>query len=169
MAPYVASPMSVVRKMLESAELKPGETLYDLGSGDGRIAIMAAQEFGANGVGVDLNVNLVREARAKAEELHLGERVKIIHGNLLEVDLRQADVVTMYLTTGANDKVRPKLEQELKAWSPGRDPRLHDSEVESGRHYQVQGRLPNTHDISLSMAAEGFMNSIRHHDLALIA
>jgi len=115
LAPYVASPMSVVRKMLESAELKPGETLYDLGSGDGRIAIMAAQEFGANGVGVDLNVNLVREARAKAEELHLGDRVKIIHGNLLEVDLRQADVVTMYLTTGANDKVRPKLEQELKA------------------------------------------------------
>ena len=114
-APYVASPMSVVRKMLEYADLMPGETVYDLGCGDGRIVITAAQEFGARGVGVDINPRLVKEARVKAETLGLGDRIRIIHGNLFDVDVSPADVVTMYLTTGANEKVRPKLERELRA------------------------------------------------------
>jgi cyclopropane fatty-acyl-phospholipid synthase-like methyltransferase len=114
-APFVASPIEVVRKMLEYSGLKPGENLYDLGCGDGRIVIMATEEFGANSVGVDLNKRLVTEARKKAKVLRLEERVKIIHGNIFDIDLSQADVVTMYLTTGANEKVRPKLEQELKA------------------------------------------------------
>lgn len=118
--------MSVVRKMLEYADLKPGETLYDLGCGDGRIVIMAAEEFGARGVGVDLNLRLVKEARAKGEGLHLGDRVRFIHGNLFDVDLRPADVVTMYLTTGANEKVRPKLEQELR---PGTRVVTHDFSI----------------------------------------
>jgi cyclopropane fatty-acyl-phospholipid synthase-like methyltransferase len=113
-APFVASPIEVVRKMLEYSDLKPGENLYDLGCGDGRVVIMAAEEFGANSVGVDLNKRLVTEARKKAKVLMLEERVKIIHGNIFDIDLSQADVVTMYLTTGANEKVRPKLEQELK-------------------------------------------------------
>lgn len=125
-APYVASPMSVVKKMLEYAELKPGETVYDLGCGDGRIAIMAAQEFGALGVGVDLNLRLVKEARAKVEDLHLSDRVRIIHGNLFDIDLAPADIVTMYLTTGANEKVRPKLERELR---PGTRVVTHDFSI----------------------------------------
>ena len=101
--------------MLEYSDLKPGETLYDLGCGDGRVVIMAAEEFGAISVGVDLNKRLVTEARKKTRVLGLDERVKIVHGNIFDVDLSQADVVTMYLTTGANEKVRPKLEHELKA------------------------------------------------------
>lgn len=113
-APFVASPIPVVRKMLEYAELKPGETLYDLGSGDGRIVIMAAQEFGASGVGIELNKRLLNEAIRKGEELRLGDRVKFINDNLFNVDLNPADVVTMYLTTGANEKVRPKMERELR-------------------------------------------------------
>ncbi len=113
-APFVASPIPVVRKMLECAELKPGETLYDLGSGDGRIVIMAAQEFGARGVGVEMNRRLIDEAIEKMQELGLSDRVRFIHGNIFSVDLSPADVVTMYLTTGANEKVRPKLEKELK-------------------------------------------------------
>lgn len=116
-APYVATPMIVVRKMLEYADLKPGETVYDLGCGDGRVVIMAAQEFGARGVGVDLNPRLVKEARGKVESLGLGQMVRIIRGNLFEVDVSPADIVTMYLTTGANEKVRPKLEQELRSGS----------------------------------------------------
>jgi len=116
-APFVASPIEVVRKMLEYSNLKPRETLYDLGCGDGRIVIMAAEEFGASSVGVDLNKRLVSEARKKAKALGLGERVKIVNGNIFDLDLSQADVVTMYLTTGANEKVRPKLEQELKTGS----------------------------------------------------
>jgi cyclopropane fatty-acyl-phospholipid synthase-like methyltransferase len=114
-APFVASPVSVVRKMLECAELKPGEVLYDLGCGDGRIVITAAEEFGAKGVGVDINKRLVQEARKKVKSLDLADDVQIIHGSIFDIDLRPADVVTMYLTTGANEKVRPKLEQELKS------------------------------------------------------
>lgn len=109
--------MSVVRKMLEYADLKPGETVYDLGCGDGRVVIMAAEEFGARGVGVDLNPRLVKEARGKVGALGLGHMVQIIQGNLFDVDVSPADVVTMYLTTGANEKVRPKLEQELRSGS----------------------------------------------------
>lgn len=113
-APFVASPMNVVRKMLEYAGLKPGETLYDLGSGDGRIVIMAAQEFGARAVGIELNKRLLNEASKKREDLNLGEKTQFIHENMFNVDLNPADVVTMYLTTGANEKIRPKLERELK-------------------------------------------------------
>ena len=113
-APYVASPVEVVRKMLEYAKLKPGETIFDLGCGDGRIVFMAAQEFGAKGAGVDLNKRLIREARKKMKELNLEERLSFIHGNLFDIDVSSADVVTMYLTTGANEKVRPKLEDELR-------------------------------------------------------
>ncbi|MDP6457819.1 MAG: methyltransferase domain-containing protein [Candidatus Bathyarchaeota archaeon] len=113
-APFVASPVEVVRTMLKYSDLKPGENLYDLGCGDGRVVMMAVEEFGANSVGVDLNKRLVSEARKKAKALGLGESVKIIHGNIFDLDLSQADVVTMYLTTRANEKVRPKLENELK-------------------------------------------------------
>ena len=74
-APIVASPLPVVRKMLEFADLRPGETLYDLGSGDGRIVIMAAKEFGANGVGIELNRRLLREAVRKGEEIQIGEKL----------------------------------------------------------------------------------------------
>ena len=100
--------------MLEYAELKPGELVYDLGCGDGRIVIMAAQKFGARGVGIDFNPVLVKEARAKVEFLGLSENVSIIHSDIFNVDLSPADIITMYLTTGANEKVRPKLERELK-------------------------------------------------------
>ena len=113
LAPFVSSPLSVVKKMLEIAELKPGETLFDLGCGDGRIPIMAAQEFGAFGMGVDLNRRLVERARAEVKRLDLYERVEIIEGDIFDQDLSDTDVVTMYLTTTANDKVRPKLEAEL--------------------------------------------------------
>ena len=113
-APYVPSPLEVIKQMLTLADLKPGEKLYDLGCGDGRILIMAAQEFGAEAVGVELNLSLVREGREKASSLGLEEKVKIIHGNLFDIDVSPADVVTLYLTTSANEKVKPKLEKELR-------------------------------------------------------
>jgi cyclopropane fatty-acyl-phospholipid synthase-like methyltransferase len=137
-APFVASPIPVVRKMLEYAELKPGETLYDLGSGDGRIVIMAAQEFGARGVGIELNRRLVNEATRKGKELRLDNRIRFIHGNIFDVDLGPADVVTMYLTTGANEKVKPKLERELR---PGSRVVTHDFSVpgwENGENFKFR-------------------------------
>lgn len=115
LAPYVASPITVAKKMLEIADVKPDETVFDLGCGDGRILIIAAQEFGAKGIGIELNPNLVKESRAKIEELKLNNRIQIVQGDLMKTDLSQADVVTMYLTTGANEKIRPKLETELKS------------------------------------------------------
>jgi SAM-dependent methyltransferase len=113
-APFVPSPTDVVRRMLEIAGLAPGELLYDLGCGDGRVVFTAVREFGAKGVGVDLMPRLVAEAQAEASRLGLGDRARFISGNLFDVDLSEADVITMYLLTGANEKVRPKLERELR-------------------------------------------------------
>jgi cyclopropane fatty-acyl-phospholipid synthase-like methyltransferase len=114
LAPFVASPMNVVHAMLELADLKKDEVLFDLGCGDGRILIEAVQHFDANAVGVELDAGRYRECLRKIKESHLEDRVRVIHGNLLEVNLKQADVVTLYLLTSANDKLRPNLERELK-------------------------------------------------------
>jgi predicted RNA methylase len=113
LAPFVASPYNVVRQMLNLAELKPDETLYDLGCGDGRIVIMAAQEFGANAVGVELREKLAKKALRNVLESKMERKVKIINDDLFNIDLSPADVVTLYLTTSANDKIRPKLESGL--------------------------------------------------------
>lgn len=125
-SPYVASPFPVVRQMLTLAQLNSGEVLYDLGSGDGRIIIMAAQEFGAKAIGIELREDLVKRAREKVTELQLESRVKIIRDSLFNVDVSPADVITLYLTTSANTKVRPKLETELK---PGTRVVSHDYEI----------------------------------------
>jgi tRNA A58 N-methylase Trm61 len=114
LAPHVPTSEDVVRKMLELAELKSGEHLYDLGSGDGRIIIMAAKDFGATTVGIELREDLVQYTWKKIVELGLNDRVKVIRGDLLKADIKDANVVTLYLTTSANEKVAPKLESELR-------------------------------------------------------
>ena len=113
-SPFVASPVPVIRRLLTMADLKPGEVLYDLGAGDGRTLIIAAQEFGALGVGIELRDDLVKQAVKKIRKLGLEDRIKMIHGDLFKVDISPADVVYLYLTTSANEKVKPKLEAELK-------------------------------------------------------
>ena len=114
LAPFVPTPTKIVRAMLQLAELKPGETLYDLGCGDGRVVLMAAQEFCAKAFGVELDNERYSECVKKINELHLENRVNIIHDDQLKVDLSAADVVTLYLTTSANEKVKPNLELYLK-------------------------------------------------------
>ena len=113
-APFVASPVSVVRRLLNLAQLKPDEVFYDLGCGDGGTIIVAAQEFGAQSIGIELRDDLIKQALRKIDQFGLQERVKIIHNDMFKVDISPADVVYMYLTTSANEKVRPKLESELK-------------------------------------------------------
>jgi len=113
-APYVATPMPVVRQMIILAELKPGETFYDLGSGDGRTVIMAAKDFGAKAVGVELREDLAKRALSSIYELGLNGRVQILQDDIFKVDLTSADVVFLYLTTSANEKIKPKLESELR-------------------------------------------------------
>lgn len=114
LAPYVSSPQPIVVKMLEIAGLKNGETLFDLGCGDGRIVATAAKEFGARAVGVELSPALAKRARQMAESMGLQEQVRIVEGDMMQVDLSSADVVALYLLTETNEQLRPKFEKELK-------------------------------------------------------
>jgi SAM-dependent methyltransferase len=126
LAPYVPTPMSVVEKMLELAQVDKYDRVYDLGSGDGRIVIMAAQKFGAEAVGVELDDDLFKESSARIAELGLGKRAKILHENMYEVSLRPATVVTLYLLTSVNERLRPILERHLR---PGARVVTHDFQV----------------------------------------
>jgi protein-L-isoaspartate O-methyltransferase len=139
-APFVATPLPVVKQMLTLAQVRPGEIIYDLGCGDGRVVIMAAQEFGALGVGVEMREDLIKQALGKVSELGLEGRVKIVQGDMFKVDLAQADVVTLYLTTSANDKVRPKLESELKS---GARVVSHDYEILGWRPVKIDNFCEN--------------------------
>ena len=100
--------------MLKLAELKPGEVLFDLGAGDGRTVIMAAKTFGARGVGVELREDLAKKAMSTIHDNALADKVTIVNGDMFGVNLTSADVVFLYLTTSANEKIRPKLDAELK-------------------------------------------------------
>jgi predicted RNA methylase len=100
--------------MLVLAELKAGEVLFDLGSGDGRTVIMAAKDFNARAVGVELREDLAKRALGTVYEQNLQDRITIVNGDMFNVDLTSADVVLLYLTTSANEKIRPKLDSELK-------------------------------------------------------
>ena len=114
LAPFVASPPNVVEKMLQLTELKPGEVLYDLGCGDARIVMMAAQKFGAKAVGIELDDGRYQDCVKRVREAGLEGRVKIVHGNIVDVSVKDADVVTLYLLTSANERLRPNLERDLK-------------------------------------------------------
>jgi predicted RNA methylase len=100
--------------MLILSELKPREVFFDLGAGDGRTVVMAAKDFGARAVGVELREDLVKKALSTVYENGLQDRVTIVNGDMFNVDLTSADVIFLYLTTSANEKVKPKLESELK-------------------------------------------------------
>lgn len=112
--PYVPTPPEVVETMLKMAGVKQGDFVIDLGCGDGRIVIMAAQKFGARGMGVDLNPERIREANENAKTAGVTDRVKFVEGNLFDFDVKQASVVTLYLLPGVNLKLRPKLLADLK-------------------------------------------------------
>ena len=114
LAPFVPSPQRVVDRMLEMAAPKAGETVYDLGCGDGRVVITAAQRFKAKGVGIEVDDRLVQRATDKITAMNLQDQVKIIKGDLLLADLSGADVVVIYLLTGSNEILRPRLEKFLK-------------------------------------------------------
>jgi predicted O-methyltransferase YrrM len=115
LAPYVGTPARVMDRMLELASIKPGETVYDLGCGDGRIVIAAALRYKAKAVGVEISPKLASEATSAIEKAGLNGRARIIQGDLLETDLSSADVVTIYLATQLNAQLRPRLERYLHA------------------------------------------------------
>lgn len=109
LAPYLPSPQAVVERMLEMAQIKPDETVYDLGCGDGRIVITAAQKYNARAVGIEIDDLIFNRTRKRVTDLGLDNRVQIVHGSALETDLAPADVVTLYLLTSANKRLKPQL------------------------------------------------------------
>ena len=112
--PYVPTPMAVVNKMLDMANVRANDVVYDLGCGDGRIVITAAKERGARGVGIDIDPQRIKEANANAEAAGVTDRVKFLNQDLFTTDISEATVVTLYLLPSLNVKLIPKLKSELK-------------------------------------------------------
>lgn len=155
LAPYVASPQNIVERMLEAAALKPGETVYDLGCGDGRILFTAVRRFKAKAVGVELNHKLVDQVRDSVSRQNLQNSISIIEANLLDVDLSSADVVTLYLLTDSNSKLRPRLEKYLR---PGTRVVSHDFEIRGWKPLQVEEVHANRRDHKIYVYRVGRTN-----------
>ncbi|MCL5671003.1 MAG: class I SAM-dependent methyltransferase [Acidobacteria bacterium] len=145
--PYVPTPMTVAERMLELAKVNRNDVLYDLGSGDGRIVILAAQKYGAHAVGVELDTKRYQESSARIEELGLASRAKILHEDMFKADIHNATVVTLYLLTSVNEEIRPMLEKQLR---PGTRVVSHD--------FQMNGwKAEKTEEIS---AKDGSMHTV---------
>ena len=112
--PYLPTSDAVVDAMLKLAQVKNDDLVYDLGCGDGRIVIAAAKNFGARGVGIDIDPERIREAMENAEKAGVQNRVRFLEKDLFAADIRDADVVTLYLLSSVNLKLRSKLLQELR-------------------------------------------------------
>jgi precorrin-6B methylase 2 len=137
--PFVPSPMPVVLRMLEVAELKSGDVLYDMGSGDGRIVIQAAKRYGVRGVGIDMNSELVEKAKANAAQEGVSHLVEFRAADGLTVDISEATVVTLYMFKWFNNQLRPKL-QKLK---PGSRVIAHDFDIDEWPAARVEYVSPN--------------------------
>ena len=138
---YVPTPKDIVRRMLQLASLRRGETLFDLGAGDGRIVIEAVRDFGARAVGVEIDPERITRIRERLKST--GTQAELIQADLFEVNLSSADVITMYLSPSANAKLAPKLKAELKVgtrvvsldyvlpdWVPDREVEINTSGME---------------------------------------
>lgn len=156
LAPYVVSPQSIVERMLEMADLRPGETVYDLGSGDGRVLITAVQRFHAKAVGVEISEALVEATNERIRKNGLQRDARVIHGDLLKVDLSPADVVTIYLMTDSNEMLRPNMEKYLH---PGARVVSHEYAVPGWKPKLVEksdpGHSHDSHDIYLYEMPQG--------------
>jgi predicted O-methyltransferase YrrM len=112
--PYVPTPQPVVDTMLSLANVNQNDVLYDLGSGDGRIVITAAQKFGTRGTGIEIDPELIKEANANAQSAGVTDKVKFVQQDLFNTDFSNASVVSLYLLPDVNKKLRPKLLSQLK-------------------------------------------------------
>jgi SAM-dependent methyltransferase len=114
---FAATPQPIVEAMLRLAAVGPSDVVYDLGSGDGRFVVIAAQQFGARGVGIEIQPQLVARSREIAREGGVADRVRFVEGDFFEADLSDATVVTMWLTDSIGAELAPKLRRELKPGS----------------------------------------------------
>lgn len=114
LAPYYPTPDSVVERMLKFGGLKRGEKIFDLGSGDGRVVIMAAQQFKADATGIELDQDLYKQSMDRIKSLGLEKHAHIINGDITQQDFSSANLLTVYLLPNSNEKIRPMLEKQLK-------------------------------------------------------
>jgi len=134
--PYIPTPQSLVDLMLDMARVGPGDVVYDLGAGDGRVAISAAQR-GARGVGVEYVQWLVQRSWARADSAGVRDRVDFIHGDVFEADVSDASVVTLYLGADFNRRLRPRLLEQLRPGSRIVSHGFHMGEWEPDRTHTV--------------------------------
>jgi predicted RNA methylase len=139
--PFTATPQPIVESMLQLAQVGPDDVVFDLGSGDGRIPIVAAQTYHARGVGIELVPELVERSRRVAQEGAIADRVRFIEGDLVDADLSEATVVTLYLSSDVNAKLEARLHRlrpgtrivsrqfPLGAWVPDKTIRADDGSV----------------------------------------
>jgi SAM-dependent methyltransferase len=147
--PYMPTHEKVVAEMLKVAKVGKDDILYDLGSGDGRIVIAAAKEFGARGVGIDIDPDLIREARENAVKAGVADKVKFVQQDLFETDIREATVVTLYLWPEINRRLRPKLLSDLK---PGTRVVSHNHDMGDWKPLKtVKVRVPHEYVISKTL------------------
>jgi cyclopropane fatty-acyl-phospholipid synthase-like methyltransferase len=130
--PFVRSTPEVIDRMLELARVKPGDVLYDIGSGDGAIIIRAAKKYGVKGVGIEIDQDLVRKARDNAFREKVQDLVEFRAQDAFTVDVSPATVVTLYMLPDFNEKLRPMLDRQLK---PGTRVVSHD--------YDIPGWVPD--------------------------
>jgi SAM-dependent methyltransferase len=130
---YVPTPQSVVDKMLEIAEVKPGDVVYDLGCGDGRIVVTAAKKYGVKGVGFDINPERIKQSLANVQSNRVEHLVTIKEADIFTLDLSEASVVTLYLLPALNVRLMPQLEK-LK---PGSRIVSHDFDMKGAKPVQV--------------------------------
>src|ERR1700736_1731857 len=145
--PYVPTTEEAVKAMLKLADVTKADTVYDLGCGDGRIVIAAAKEYGAHGVGIDINPERIQEAEGNAKKAGVEKLVRFEESDLFDADIHQATVVTLFLLERVNLKLRPKLLKDLKPgtrivsntfgmgdWKPERELTVGDPSEESLSH-----------------------------------
>jgi len=122
-APYVPTPQSTVERMLELAMVGPDDLVVDLGSGDGRIVLTAAKKYGARGLGIEIDPDLINTSRYEARRAGVADRVKFVSEDLFSADLRPATVLTLYLFRELNLRLRPRILEQLR---PGARVVTHD-------------------------------------------
>lgn len=132
---YLPTPQATVEAMLSLANVCGSDILYDLGSGDGRVLITAAQTFGARGVGIDIDPQRIDQAIANAKQANVSDRVTFLQQNLFESDFYEATIVALYLLPHLNLRLRPRLLSQLK---PGTRILSHDFDLGDWEPYQVK-------------------------------
>jgi SAM-dependent methyltransferase len=158
LAPYVPTPQDVVERMLDLAAVTKNDVVYDLGCGDGRLVITAAKKYGARGVGVDIDPDRIAESKANARQAGVEHLVTFRLGDALQVDVSEATVVTLYLLSSSNMKLRPNLTKQLKPgarivshafgmgdWEPEKSVDFQDANGSSRRLYlwRADGKVRN--------------------------